>query len=334
MIRDVLNAPEIRHYLAAEGFLTESAIELKAGRNSRVFRIRGGGTDAILKLYYQVTDSSHNRLEAEYGFLDLLSEDPSLPVPKPIARNRQLNVGIYTALPGVACDSVLATDIDLCLEFIKDINKLRDSPKALAIADAADACWSLDSHINLVAGRVARLQSGVSATSEENRLLLEFVENSLRPKLSEVTGGINALRAESQRRGRIINSHRILSPSDFGFHNVLRSESDLFFVDFEYAGWDDPVKLLCDFACQPDLTVKQPQVERFWNGMVEWLGGDHLFRYARGLLRLYRIKWICIMLNEFLQEGIRRREHANVSAPDVRIRQLEKAARYFNRNLA
>ncbi|MEK9942743.1 MAG: phosphotransferase [Gammaproteobacteria bacterium] len=299
-----------------------------------MFRIRAGETDAILKLYYQVTNSSHNRLEAEYGFLDLLSEDPSLPVPKPIARNSQLNVGIYTALPGVACDSVSANDIDLCLEFVKNINELRESPKARAIADAADACWSLDSHIDLVAGRVARLQRGVSATSEENLRLLEFVENSLLPKLSEVTGGLNELRPTIQQHGGMIDSHRILSPSDFGFHNVLRSESDIFFVDFEYAGWDDPVKLLCDFACQPDVIVAQPQVERFWSGMADWLGGEHLFQYAQGLLRLYRIKWICIMLNEFLQEGIRRREHANVSAPDVRIRQLEKAARYYNSNLA
>ena len=36
---------------------------------------------------------------------------------------------------------------------------------------------------------------------------------------------------------------RCLSPSDFGFHNaLLEATGKLRFVDFEYAGWDDPAK--------------------------------------------------------------------------------------------
>ena len=42
-------------------------------------------------------------------------------------------------------------------------------------------------------------------------------------------------------------AQRALSPSDFGLHNALRGQDgQLRFVDFEYFGWDDPVKLVSD----------------------------------------------------------------------------------------
>jgi thiamine kinase-like enzyme len=41
---------------------------------------------------------------------------------------------------------------------------------------------------------------------------------------------------------------RRLSPSDFGFHNIIViSDWMLKFIHFEYAGWDDPAKMVCDF---------------------------------------------------------------------------------------
>ena len=47
-----------------------------------------------------------------------------------------------------------------------------------------------------------------------------------------------------------------MSPSDFGFHNVIKKDDFLYFIDFEYAGLDDPVKLICDFYCQPDQFIR------------------------------------------------------------------------------
>ena len=41
--------------------------------------------------------------------------------------------------------------------------------------------------------------------------------------------------------------NRILSPSDFGLHNTISKKNKLYFFDFEYFGWDDPIKLICDF---------------------------------------------------------------------------------------
>jgi hypothetical protein len=49
---------------------------------------------------------------------------------------------------------------------------------------------------------------------------------------------------------------RTLSPSDFGFHNAIRkTDGTLCFIDFEYFGWDDPVKLTADFLHHPGMAL-------------------------------------------------------------------------------
>ena len=41
----------------------------------------------------------------------------------------------------------------------------------------------------------------------------------------------------------LLEQYRTLSPSDFGFHNALRTPAGtMVFLDFEYFGWDDPAK--------------------------------------------------------------------------------------------
>ena len=45
----------------------------------------------------------------------------------------------------------------------------------------------------------------------------------------------------------IAPEERCISPSDFGLHNAIRTAADIRFIDFEFAGWDDPAKALVNF---------------------------------------------------------------------------------------
>ena len=125
---------------------------------------------------------------------------------------------------------------------------------------------------------------------------------------------------------------RCLSPSDFGFHNALTTPSGrLRFLDFEYAGWDDPAKLVCDFFWQQDLPA--PHAGRSWTLIVSVLADQEtrpeLDKRIEVLTPVYGIKWCCLVLNEFVAEARRRREFAQ-SVPvsdDLRAAQLERAKR-------
>jgi hypothetical protein len=107
-------------------------------------------------------------------------------------------------------------------------------------------------------------------------------------------------------------AQRCLSPSDFGFHNAILAPDDrLRFLDFEYAGWDDPAKLVCDFFCQPTLAVNRRHWDMFLSSLATWSGADPgLPGRARLLFPAYQIKWCCIMLNEFVRSEEARRQFA------------------------
>ena len=57
----------------------------------------------------------------------------------------------------------------------------------------------------------------------------------------------------------------ILSPSDIGFHNTLKCRNKIFFIDFEYFGLDDPIKITSDFIIHPGNNLKTVQMK---NGLI------------------------------------------------------------------
>jgi hypothetical protein len=105
-------------------------------------------------------------------------------------------------------------------------------------------------------------------------------------------------------------AERRISPSDFGFHNaILGPDQRLRFIDFEYAGWDDPAKTACDFLCQVQVPVPSELAHKF----LEPLIADDSAPQARAdriavLLPVYRLKWCCIVLGRILPATSARRE--------------------------
>jgi hypothetical protein len=193
---------------------------------------------------------------------------------------------------------------------------------------ASEACFSVAEHLATVDRRIERLRK-IAPQSSRHEAAMAFVGERLVPAwvaLREKTE-----RTVSGKDRTLARSERCISPSDFGFHNTIRSgDGHLRFFDFEYAGWDDPAKTICDFFCQPAVPVPNEWLP----GVVERLrgafGDDDLAERVALLLPLFQTKWCCIMLNDFLPAGNQRRAFSN---PDVRDesrwdKQLEKAAKF------
>ncbi len=123
-----------------------------------------------------------------------------------------------------------------------------------------------------------------------------------------------------------------MSPSDFGFHNILVDNKTLYFFDFEYAGWDDPAKLFCDFYSQPESPVIFEQAETFRILVSHALKLTEANLWTKELLPFYRLKWCCILLNEFRQSDRNRRIHAGMHSVKMLRVQLHKAKSYFKQN--
>ena len=124
-----------------------------------------------------------------------------------------------------------------------------------------------------------------------------------------------------------------ISPSDFGFHNAIQTDAGtIFFIDFEYAGRDDPVKMICDFFCQPEVPIPHSYLPMFSTRVLERLDNpESHYHRLRTLLPVHTIKWCCIILNEFLPVGRARRMFANqdIDIDEIKQKQLKKAKNLF-----
>ena len=124
------------------------------------------------------------------------------------------------------------------------------------------------------------------------------------------------------------NNALCVSPSDFGFHNTLVKNGQLFFVDFEYAGRDDPAKFIADFFIQPEIKVDVGYMQLFADKALDFFDNKEIIiSRAVKLFPMFQVKWCCIMMNEFLPETAERRMFSNpeLDIQESKYKQFEKA---------
>lgn len=295
---------------------------IRGGRNNRVYRIELPERTLLLKTYFHHPQDPRDRLGPEFAFLAHLHGIGSHYAARPYATDASSHMGVMEFIDGVRPKLAEVTEahIDHAVCFFSEANAQNDSASALSLPAASEACFSIAEHLDKTQRRVDRL-SEIVPDDDLDRQAKLFVNGDLVPVWREIRKAIQSsihLGDES----RLPMSERCLSPSDFGFHNSLQSENGgLRFVDFEYAGWDDPAKLISDFANQPDMLLDRSLSRRFSAAVI---GGnanpDALRQRVDALEPLYQIKWACICLNDFLGTGRTRRAFTEDHVGDGRTR--------------
>jgi len=313
---------------------TPECRDVTGGANNRVFHFRDLANEAIIKAYHHNATDPRDRFSAERSFYRLLTSAGVPSTPTPLAWDEEYRLCALSVIQGrkLAAQEIGLPQVTQAIEWISDLQKCRNHPLASTLPLAADACLSLQDHLALAERRAARLRDAAAHSGHPE--FVGFVTEELLPQISLLTSGIRA-QAGPHIAGSLESSKRILSPSDFGFHNALQDASGrMWFLDFEYAGWDDPVKLLCDFFCQPQAPVALDHAAAFLNALEAALGDDTLRERFELLLPLHAAKWSCILLNEFLPVEAHRRRFAGVRGSDAELRstQLEKARRMLARS--
>ena len=111
-------------------------------------------------------------------------------------------------------------------------------------------------------------------------------------------------------------NYRILSPSDFGVHNSIRSNDGLVWIDFEYFGWDDPAKMVLDFRYHPRNRFSNKLKIKFQNEVINYFKADDLLPARIDIFqKLEGINWCLILLNEFLPGYALRRKSTILPRP-------------------
>ena len=326
---------------AIKSFLEECNIDqpfdikqIKTGRNSRVWKISNTEDSWILKSYPKKDKADNrDRLKVEYNFLKLLQDGDIDRTPRPVKFDNNSSLALYSFIPGHRPTIITNKHIKQLTNFINLINKLSPIAKQQPINNASDACFSYHDHINLTKKRIDLLTSSKVSSDIESEMQ-RFIKNSIQPRWNYFNNAIIQQIKREHYEQSIIPRKSFLSPSDFGFHNTLEHKNKLSFIDFEYAGWDDPAKLICDFICQPEIPVSKQQSLQFTNEITSNLiEADNIKLRVNSLLPIHRLKWCCIILNEFYPAHKDRRLHAGIEEKNLLTKQLRKAQQYFKTHL-
>jgi hypothetical protein len=274
-----------------------SLIPLAGGRNNRVWRVDCGSEFFLLKNYFWSESDPRDRLGQEWAFLNFLQSIGSRKAPAPLAKDPSTRFALLEFISGNPPQDIGESDILDAAEFFAEMNAQQAFAKNLP--PVSEACFSIQAHLETTEVRIDRLQH-IKSTSEDHEKAVLFIRDTLLPLWHELRKRIEDI-PDSTRRKILPPSERCLSPSDFGFHNALRqSDGTLRYVDFEYAGWDDPAKTLIDFTNQPDRLLPENLASLFLEKTIPLFPNPDALHNRLHLLKpLYQIKWACICLNAF-----------------------------------
>ena len=304
---------------------------LRGGMNNRVFRIDLIGSQVCLKVYFQHPDDPRDRLGTEFSFCRFAWNKGVRALPQPLACDPQNSLALYEFIGGhqLQPGEVTRDVVQQALDFYRDLNRSRDDPEARDLPKASEACFSIAEHLRRVKYRLDRLLA-VEESSSIHREAVRFVRKDAWGVWGKLVEWVQRQADQLQLplEEEIPRSDWRLSPSDLGFHNGLLAVDGRFrFIDFEYAGWDDPDRLVCDFFCQPAVPVPFDYFDMFAHTVATELTEPATQLKRMGLLfPVYQVKWCCILLNDFLPPGSERRRFADGTSTQEE-RQAEQLAK-------
>jgi hypothetical protein len=315
-------------------WVADGVVTPLAGINSRISIVEAGGRRLVAKHYFRDSPSARDRLGAEWAFLDYAAGLVPRCVPGTIVADRDASIAVYEYLDGhkLNAGDVRPNHIAAAVDFFLGLNGANRNAEAAGLPMGAEACFSIGDHLALVDGRIARLAAIPNDGSPLAAEVVEFIAalgkvwHEKKAQLDREVARLGWGVAES-----LPAEQRCVSPSDFGFHNaIVRPSGAVAFIDFEYAGWDDPAKMAADFFCQPAVPVPLEAFGDFVDKAMRFAAYPAALRQRAILfLPVLRVKWCCIMLNEFLPDAVRRRQYADPDRDDDSRKrlQLDKAQR-------
>lgn len=299
-------------------------IDLVRGRgNSKIYKLIGPKESFALKIYPDRQTDQRNRLETEFSACQMLNME-DMPVVKGIFYNTEMNWGIYSWIDGY---SETPTDefVSKAIFFVKNLLKLSIQEDKNKFQQASEACLCGTEIVRQLNERLDRLKI------VDNALLQYFLTKELIPTL-EMVIKMATYEMEEAFNQVIPTVDQILSPSDFGSHNAIRTiTGETVFIDFEYFGWDDPVKLASDFYWHPAMNLSLGLKRKWVKEIMVLFGPDNITfnKRFKAYLPLFGLRWCLILLNEFLPERLAQRIHADAEKADqifhVQEFQLQKA---------
>ena len=306
------------------------AVLVKGRGNSRIYQLAlANGDKCALKIYPDRQPDHRARLETEFSASAILKEN-DFPVMNAIVKNDDMNWGIYSWIDGAVIEEPDEAFIDSAANFIERLKILsRETDQFAGFSEASESCLSGEEIERQINERLLKLEAADS--QELSVFLTEKFIPVFRSQVKKARENCGHLFEET-----LSSSFFIPSPSDFGAHNAIRNTAgEIVYIDFEYFGWDDPVKLVSDFYWHPAMDLSDQLRSKWMQRAKNIFADDSSFaERLQAYLPLFGLRWCLILLNEFLPERLRQRIHADQAkgsaVNDILNKQLDKSQNLLN----
>jgi len=291
-----LKYPEFAKYWACKlGANSEEPEKLSGGINNQVYLCRSEHGNWVIKGYPVPKPGQRDRMKAEVDFLRYSAHVAQGFAPVLVEVDTSRRCTVMEHIQGDSYPegcSPCESDLKAAFEFIHKLNSDMELAAQMIKMDAADGFLSLRQHMTNVRERMSAMgtehlphqyQAQARIIIDELYAHTEIVEKRLESKINS-----------SMVEDTLSPDGCCVSPSDFGFHNAIRMQKGVKFIDFEFAGWDDPCKLCVDFVLQQRNPVPLKSIDivaRLFPGR-ETIVKDRIY----ALTEILSLKWLCIIM--------------------------------------
>ena len=269
----------------------------KDGNNSSIIKLKNP-TDQreIAVKFYRKNNKEHiNRQRRESNFIKKAKETKAKDYVPTIFMEKEDKWTAFYWIEGENMKTLKETDIMTIGDFIENLNqkKNNDVDEKENAVDALINISALEIQLNQ---RIKEIIEAPKVSGKED--LRDWMINKVIQKGIKDSNKIyDKIKCENYFTE--IKNSQILSPSDVGIHNTIRTEKGLVFIDFEYSGFDDLAKLACDWVLQPEYPLNRKKEEQLINRLEEMdvyanKTKNWIQRYMT-IKELYHFKWCLIM---------------------------------------
>jgi hypothetical protein len=290
------NAPGFAEYWASQlGASVRSLERLRGGINNRVFRCSDGNQHWVIKGYALAHPGQRDRMQAEVDFLRFAAQAAPGYTPALIQADPERHCVVLEHLEGEAFPEGMQPSegaVGDAVEFFRQLNAEPQLAHESIQLDAAEGFLSLREHIGNVRERLEGM--GYAHLEAALRPQAETLLQQLHTELALTEERTTSFIEQGMVADAIAPEERCVSPSDFGFHNAIRTAAGIRFIDFEFAGWDDPAKAALDFTLQPRVPVAKVSSPLLAAWPLEQRKA--VLSRCEPMGPILRLKWLCILL--------------------------------------
>jgi len=253
------------------------------GGNSTVTKIDYGAGSFAVKDYSARADGLNRQLTETSALILLGSKLPSH-----VTKFHGTSEDGLRAVHNWVSGTHPALDAKTISQMLDFLEKLID---VSAVSRLSESRFATD---NIVSGQSLDLQIGERIAKLKNSIM--------NPHLILTNLEIAYLKLQSEVKKDNSDAVRILSPSDFGVHNLLVNSSTgaLVCIDLEFFGWDDAHKLVLDTLLHPAAIWKRAEAHYFLTGVAKAMNLS--IPRLVDLWPLVCLKWATICLNRYVNQ--------------------------------